>query len=158
MPEAIDAKDQWVQRVLGVAPGAGAGSPPGDFRRQWQQAVQVWESASEEVNTQIDKLGQILRASDDKTLRDIAEFGLNAVTGNHLVPLRAALLDIARTGDAVPAGLREKTADLVNDFEDHLRKDQRVALTQANPFQVPVPIETRLVPALSALGKVLATA
>jgi chromosome condensin MukBEF complex kleisin-like MukF subunit len=159
MTDAIEtAKADWVRRVLGISPGASADTPSTAFPKQWQAALQAWETAMDEVNAQIEKLGQALRASDNKTLQDIAEFGLNAVTGNHLVPVRAALLEIARAGEQIPPALRDKTADLVDDFEDHLRKDIRVALTQSNPFKIPVPIATRLLPAVSALGKVLATA
>ena len=156
MADGSDAKAAWVRRVLGVDP-SGGGLPPGStFGARWQAAWRAWEEATGEVSRQIGILADTLRASGDQTLRDIAEYGLNGVTGNHLVRLRAAGIEIGRAAGTPPGALLDSTEALVEDFADHLRKDRRVALTEANPFHVPVPIQARLVPALDALASTLA--
>ena len=57
-------------------------------------ARNAWQDAMDAVDSQIAALQQVLRGSGDEDLEEIAEYGLNAVTGNHKVPLMAALMDI----------------------------------------------------------------
>lgn len=90
---ANQAQNGWIARVLGVTPGAAAlGST--DARRMWESARAIWFDASKRADAQLAALQGVLRASDDEELRQIADMGLNAVTGNHKVPLLAAIQDI----------------------------------------------------------------
>jgi pyruvate-formate lyase-activating enzyme len=138
-------RDDWVERVLGVSV---SGGEPVDL----EAAAAAWREASEAVDGQIAALQQSLRAQKNGELEEIAEFGLNGVTGGFKVPLTAALLAAQR------GGLRELAAipRIAARFRAHIEADERVAACDANPFGVAVSIRAILVPALSTLERVRA--
>ena len=153
-----DAKAKWVERVLGVkVPGrtaaAGAASASG-----WAAARQGWQAASEVVDRQIASLQAVLRQTGDDRLEEIAEFGLNGLTGNHKVPLMTLLLAL---GDGDPAKLRKagpKALGLIDAFRKHLEGSEEVEVCDGNPFGVLVSIRATLVPALAGLAAALQAA
>ena len=151
---AHDARDTWVERVLGVrVPMASAGdratpTPAPDLT----SALAAWEDALAKTNTQIEALQQVLRASPDKDLHDIAEFGLNAITANHRVKLQAALMDLRNGVPGAGAALK-----LASSLLDHINTDMRIAACDANPFGVRMNLHGTLAPALSQLAAALRT-
>ena len=138
MPDATQSL--WIERVLGmkVSPGA---EPPG-----LRLASDAWRAAIEAVEAQIGTLQGALRASEDESLKKIADFGLNAVTGNHKVRLMAALNDVQAGGD------HGKLAKIASSFRTFLEKDSRVAACDTNPFGVTVTIRATLVPVLEQMA------
>ncbi len=153
MPETeMSGKNDWILRVLGVAvPVAGGGGKatvPGDFGDRWAKVRQQWQDASDAVDAQIAKL----RDEPDEELQSIAEFGLNAVTGGHKVPLMAAMreLNAAATAETIA-----DTKDIVDDFIEHLQSDIRVAACDENPFKVQVSVRSTLGTALQAMAVAL---
>ncbi len=142
MPDEV--RDAWVARVLGIAmPRATGGQDRPDLRG----AANRWRDASETVDAQIEQLARTLRGSDDEDLRDIGEYGINAVTGNFRVKLMAALIG-AEAGNAndMPK-LRAAAAN----FRAHLQTDERIEACDENPFNIPVTIRATLLPALDGL-------
>jgi hypothetical protein len=123
----------------------------------FKKAREDWNNAMEVVDAQLEKLMQKLREEDDPDLGEIAEFGMNAVTNNHRVPLVVALMEV---GPGTPetlakAGLKALAA--VRAFRQHIDSDERVAACESNPFGVPVSIRATLGPALSGLEAALST-
>ncbi len=138
----------WVGQVLGVAfaghVASGAGSDA-----DLKQAASAWQDAIETVDAQISALQRVLSADGDSELKEIAEFGLNAVTGGFKVKLMAALMGAER-GDAKS---KQTLAGLIPGFRTHLATDERVEACDDNPFDVPMSIRATLIPALDQLAR-----
>jgi hypothetical protein len=153
-----DAKAQWVKRVLGVTLPTRTAATLGRAAPDWRAAQHGWQAASEAVDQQIAGLQAVLRQSDDDSLKEIAEFGLNGLTGNHKVPLMTTLLAL---GDGDPATLRKagpKALGFIDAFRKHLENSEQVEVCDRNPFGVPVTIRATLVPALAQLAAALQAA
>jgi hypothetical protein len=150
---ANQAQNGWIARVLGVTPGAAAlGST--DARRMWESARAIWFDASKRADAQLAALQGVLRASDDEELRQIADMGLNAVTGNHKVPLLAAIQDI--DGSEQPDGGKiAKLRQIADGFIEHLASDLHVDAVDTNELGVTVRIADTLIPALEELDAAL---
>jgi hypothetical protein len=153
------AKAAWVAKVLGLtipaSLGAGATTQAIDisaFRSSWAKAVASWRATSEQVDTQISDLQVALRETDDQELHQVADAGLNGITGNHKVPLLAALQDVA----SVPPDELKKTVATARQriaaYMKHLQSDPRIGACDRNPLGVPVSIKATLVPALQVLS------
>jgi hypothetical protein len=137
-----------------------AGKPPqGDSARtdaksgtpgNWQAVRQTWQSASDAVDDQIAALQKALRESGDEEYQEIAEYGLNAITGNYKVRLMAAMREVDG------GGARDKLAKLVDDFSQHIATDERVMAVDENPLKVAVSVRATLGPALEAMRAALA--
>ena len=141
-------KDEWIVRALGVQMPSNGSGP----FQTLAEAAQAWRDASETVDGQIGALQNVLRASGDEELREIGEYGLNAVTGNFKVRLMAALLG-AESGNAED---RKKLSAIVTGLRQHLASDERVEACDENPFGVAVSIRTTLIPALDRLERSVA--
>lgn len=141
--------------------GAGAGVKPAtgedEFRRQWRSAVAAYRSASDTVDQQIGQLQVKLRASGDAELAQIADKGLNGVTGNFKVPLLAVLRDIdGASGPALAAHAR-RAAEIAAGFARHIDTAPTVAVCDTNPL-AKVSIRATLGPALRDLARTAAMA
>jgi hypothetical protein len=126
---------------------AALGVSKGDL---WETAVAGFRSATEKVDLQIADLQAVLRETDDVDLHDIADAGLNALTGNTRVPLKAALVD-AGTGD--PTRLKAATPKLLKaiaKFRAQL-SSMEIAACDNNPFDVPIAIADTYSAALDQL-------
>lgn len=144
MPD--EKQNTWITRVLGVtfADVGGSGAPP-----SIAEAAAAWRAAVEVVDAQITALQSALRGTDDEELHEIAEFGLNAVTGNHRVRLVAALMGAERGSERD----RAKLAGLIAPFRTHLENDERVDACDENPFGVTVSLRATLISALDGLAR-----
>ncbi len=149
-------QDAWIARVLGVQFPAVVSADGQDSDQRWQMACQAWRAASEAIDGQMGALQKALRASGDPELIDIAEFGLNAVTGDHKVRLTALLSELGSPAAAQKSGA--KTLALLSDFKTHIETDPRVAACDANPIAVPVSIRATIAPALAGLQAALEAA
>jgi hypothetical protein len=142
-----------------TAPSAAEAGVPFDeaaFRREWAAAKRGWRDALDSVDAQIARLQVALRAQNDPELSQIADHGLNGVTGNFKVPLMAAVMDIdAARGEglrkAARKGLRAARA-----FASHLSSEETVRVTDENEFGVPVTIRSSLGKALRDIDAALA--
>jgi len=155
MAEDTEQQRAWVTRVLGV-----------DLTAKTQDSTPVsltaareaYEAASDLVNGQIAKLQSELRKSTDAELREISEFGLNGVTGNHRVPLRAVLMEIDYGGPTALKKSGPKALKIVQSFRAHLDQDEKVEACDENPFGVAVSIRSSLGGALAQMERALAAA
>lgn len=160
----------WVQRVLGIRldalPTADEIDDPEldpeaekaalkelglDVGDVWVGAVEAFRAASEQVDAQIRQLQAALRETDDPDLHDIADSGLNALTGNTRVPLMAAIME-AGAGD--PQQLKAaapKVLKAVGAFRTQLASPQ-VAACDNNPFDVDVALGETFSGALDQLA------
>ena len=161
MAERTAKTDQWIK-------ASWAASLPGRIRRRgrpgraesaftahWASAFADWQTAIETVDGQIAALQSALRNDDNPQLHKIAETGLNAVTGNHKVPLMAALMDVDRAAAPARAAACAKAQQLALDFGLHISTDPRIAACDKNPFAVPVSVGATLGPALARLDTAL---
>jgi hypothetical protein len=147
----LDRADQLLASVPGPSDAPTASPAPGrrtldeaDFRRHWPRVKQAWLAALATVDEQISRLIQVLNASDDQELRDIAEFGLPAVTGDFKVPMSAAVIELeAASGAAFPAAARKLSA-AARAFGDYLDREETVRVTDENEFGVTVSLRTTL--------------
>ena len=145
-----DSKSDWVARVLGVSAASGGGG-----RVDWPAIGAAWRSASDEADQQIAALQAALRSSDDEVLEEIAEFGLNGLTGNFKTPLMAALMDIERGDPAVIAKTGPKLLTIVQQFRAHLDGSEKIDVCDDNPFGVAVSLRATLGGALAQMEQAL---
>jgi hypothetical protein len=122
-----------LRQALDGAPAA-AGRGTADYPKAWAEAVGAWRKASEATDEQIAELQRKLRQTGDQQLRDIAEFGLNGITGGFKVKLLAMM----QTGAPPDAGQAARALTILSGFQDHLARDRRVKACDANPWKVPV--------------------
>jgi hypothetical protein len=158
MSGAADAKQDWVQRVLGVTIldiAAASAGPASTRPEDWSAARAAWQTASDTVDGQIAALQSALRADGDETLKQIAEFGVNGITGNHKVPLMAALAEIGSGDAAVIAKVGPKALGIIEAFRGYLATDEKVEVCDENPFGVPVAIRATLGGALAQMAATL---
>ena len=156
-----DAKLAWVARVLGIASGDGvqpAAPAQMQFAQRWRPVREAWTDASYVADQQITALQGVLRKSGDEALVDIAEFGLNAVTGGHKVKLTAALRELDGGDAGAVATAAPKTLALVRAFRGHLTSDAHVRACDGNPFGIKMTLQATLDAALVDMEKVLAGA
>ena len=146
------AKYDWVRKVLGVSPGPPPRPPLSDaeFAKAWPAARAAWQGAIETIDAQMDALQKALRATGDEGYLEVAEYGLNGITGNYKVRLMAAMREV--DGGA----RRDKLAKLVADFAGHIASDPRVMAVDENPLGVAVSVRQTLRPALDQLLDALA--
>jgi hypothetical protein len=138
-------------KLLDVAKTAPGVSPKGGSSDAWPAAKKAWEAASSAVDAQIAALQAKLRAVDDEELEAIAEFGLNALTGNFRVLLLAAIRDMdVATGDK-RAAAAQKLGKAATDLKTHVASSAEIAVCDDNPFGVAMSIRGTLSPALDGL-------
>ena len=141
------------------APGTDEAGVPFDeaaFRRQWTAAKSSWRDALDSVDAQLARLQVALRAQNDPELSQIADHGLNGVTGNFKVPLMAAVMDIdAARGEALKMAAR-KGLRAARAFARYLSSEETVRVTDENEFGVPVTIRASLGKALRDIDAALA--
>jgi hypothetical protein len=135
----------------------GAATPEQEdaFRESWDLALDVWEAAVADVRNQLVLLQIVLVEDDDPELNEIGEFGLNAVAQDHLVPLRAALMEIITTRRDRLKTAAKRAQNLVRAFRTHVETSDKVLACDENPFEVPVSIRQTLSPGFAALEKEL---
>jgi len=151
--EGIDALRHALAAALEqVKQKAGAGAAP---KVDWKAVRETWQSASDAVDQQITALQAALRKSGDDTLEEIAEFGVNGVTGNHKVRLMAAMMQLGSGDPAVIAKLAPATLTLVRDFRAYLDSDERVLVCDENPFGVAVSLRATFGGALTQIETAL---
>ena len=126
-----------------------------EFQKAWSAAQAAWKIALETVDAQLGKLQQTLRSSEDEELRDIAEFGLNGVTGNFKVPLLAAMQDIEAARDDARGSQARRATQIATGFLKHIENATEVAACDENPFGVQVSIRKTLGGALAQLNDAL---
>lgn len=161
MPDGLidgDAKAQWLKAVLGFALPARAPSTPSRAVPDWRVVRRDWQAANEAVDGQIAALQAALRKSGDDELEEVAEFGLNGITGNHRVRLTAALIELGDDDAATLQKAGPKTLGLIDAFRSYLESSEAVEVCDGNPFDTPVAIRATLVPALAQLAAALQAA
>jgi hypothetical protein len=133
----------WVERVLGYRfAGPARGARPSVAAIQ--KALALFDAAQREVDSQIGRLQQKLAGSEDAELRRIAEFGLNAVTGNTRVRLQGTLMELRARLPEVDPKLASNAGRLAEQMVGHLTQDVKVRACDRNPFDVRVSIVATL--------------
>lgn len=145
---ALDA----LKELLG---GTGEAAPTGNFDSLWPAAKQAWQDASDTVDGQITKLQSALKKTKDDELHEIAEFGLNGVTGDFKVPLMAAIRDIDSAAPDARSKAVSKAQGIVAGFSKHIATDARVGVCDENPFGVTLTIRKSIGGALKQLETAL---
>src|SRR5262249_37564513 len=112
----LDVVAGMVRDALAKAPSspeAGDGkAAPADFPEaaeraflsRWDPARDAWRAAIESVDDQISQLQAAMKNSGFPEISAVADAGLNGATGNHKVPVLAAVRDV--DSSAGPARLR----------------------------------------------------
>lgn len=148
-----DEGDQLVARLQKLVASLGSVEPAkaAEFREPWAMAKQVWEEAVADVRDQMVALQNGLMLSDDDELAEIGEFGLNAVTQDHLVPIRAAFMEIDAAGADRLKTAAKQLQNLVVEFRKHVSESPKVKACEKNPLEIPVAIGDTLEPGFDAL-------
>jgi hypothetical protein len=81
-------------------------------------------------------LRKALRASDDPEAIELAEFGLNAVTGDNKAWLTAMLFELGEVNRAAVQRSGTKTLAPLGEFRSRIETDPRVAACHRNPMTV----------------------
>ncbi len=144
-------KLDWVTRVLKVQFASGTDTPKPTASIDWSQLRAAWQTASDAVDAQISALQGALRQSGDEVLEEIAQFGMNGLTGNHKVRVLAGLGALG-TGDA-DATKKASTRLLatIGSFRNHLDSDERIEVCDDNPLGVAVSIRATFGGALAEI-------
>lgn len=140
-PEQKSFIETFISSGINVAPES---SDSKIFIAAWKQARGAWQDASEAVDGQISKLQSVLRGSGDPDLEKIAEYGLNAVTGNHRVRLMAAIMEIDRASGMPSRDMVANAAKRIGALEKHIASDAVVKAVDTNPFKVDMSIAKTL--------------
>ena len=147
--ELLDALEEQ------LAAGAPAASVSAAAAQSVRDAVQGLQEAREAVDDQISRLQTALKASGDRDLVEISEFGLNGVMGNFKVRLMASLPELrSAQGDGLRVAAA-KALPIANGLGQHLKAEPRVEACDDNPFGVPVSIRSTLGAALNRLTAAL---
>jgi hypothetical protein len=154
----LDVKSAWITRVLGIS--LTQGSTPDTVSQKtetggkfdWPTARAAFDQAIADIDKQISALQAALKSSDDDVLEEIAEFGMNGITGNHRVKLMAAMMEMGGGDPAVVKQSAQKLIKLAEEFKTFLEGDERVEVCDENPFGVPVSIRATLGGALGNLA------
>ncbi|MEQ1828623.1 MAG: hypothetical protein ABL921_21860 [Pirellula sp.] len=125
------------------------------FETLWVQAKLAWNASIDSVNAQLSQLRSSLLESEDSDLISIAEFGLNAMTANHMVPLQAAIIDIDRASGDDKIMVIDLARDTVLAFTEHVEREERIDACDNNPFNVTVTLRSNLTRGLSELATAL---
>jgi hypothetical protein len=159
------AQRAWVKSILGVDVGGAETGPGGtaaphlpgpEASKAWREARQAWDDAIDDVNKQIANLQTALKKTDDSQLHEIAEFGLNGVTGNQRTKLMAVIMEL---GDGSPERLAKhggRALERIEALRAHLDSSGQVAVCDRNPFGVQVSIRATLGGALDRMERALA--
>lgn len=152
----LDLLEKLVKQAASAAPGETGGQKEADdFPQLWKDAEETWKDAVETVDGQIATLQNAMRATGMEELKEVAEFGLNGVTGNFRVPLTAALRNVASAkGDARKKEVA-KAHIIVTGFKKHLAGSELVLVCDENPLGVTLSIRKTLGAALDQLDTAL---
>jgi len=150
----FDEGEQLIERLDDLLKTLGSVEPEkaAEFREPWRLAKEVWDDAVAEVRDQMNELQNLLvSVENDDDLLQIGEFGLNAVTQSHLVPIRAALMEIDASGADRLKTAAKKLQNLLGEFRKHIETSPKVQACEDNPFGVTVSIRQTLEPGFDAL-------
>ncbi len=152
----LDLLEKLVKQAASAKPGETGGQKEADdFPQLWKAAEATWKDAVETVDGQIATLQNAMRATGMEELKEVAEFGLNGVTGNFRVPLTAAFRNVASTkGDARKKEIA-KAHIIVSGFKKHLAGSELVLVCDENPLGVTLSIRKTLGAALDQLEAAL---
>lgn len=153
-----DQQRSFIERFITGAKGAETGVDDADIEARLIKANAAWLKANAEVDSQIAKLQAALRSTDDVELHEIAEFGMNGLTGNHKVRLMAALRDILGAAPDKRDQPAKAALKVSGAFRTHLQGSGTVEACENNPFGVQVAIRPTLLPVLDQLDAVLGQA
>ncbi len=156
-----------LRAALDGDPAAPAATPGATAVRgaggDWAAARQAWQDANDEVNDQINGLRSALlkraKGGDDEAelfadaLTDIAERGLNAITGDLRVKLMAAVMELG--SGATPAGDGKAAIGHIEAFQAFLDGNEKIEVCDGNPFGAAVSIRATLSPALQRMTAAL---
>ncbi len=103
-----------------------------DFQSFWEKAKVSWDDAMMAVNAQLEKLRvalvNVVDLDFQMDLKEIAEFGLNAMTSDQRVPLQACILDMDRAVASDKPKVAATLKTLVTQFMEHIDNDERIEL------------------------------
>jgi len=149
---------EWVGRVLGYAAQGGgkanSDKAGGGKAPDWPAIKDAWLTASETVDGQIGQLRQLLLGANDKSMQEIAEYGLNAMTGGYKVPMLTAMRAMDQASDTSRASVAAKVSKAAAALRAQLLSDPRVAACDACPH-VKVSIAATLGGALAEMQAAL---
>lgn len=160
MPDLTQTQSDFVRKYLGAG-GRSASEDAGPseaFVARWRTARDNWQRAVETVDGQIAQLQGVLKSYDDPELREIGEYGLNAMTGNHKVLMMATIQDITLAGGAPDKSVIGAAGKRIAAFDKHLAGDARVKAVDANPFGVKMSVADTLRASLANLDTELKSA
>ncbi|MCA8976663.1 MAG: hypothetical protein KDC98_18220 [Planctomycetes bacterium] len=147
-PPATTPADDWCARsrqLLGLpalrkaAATTAQAAEPADLGR----AVSRWNQAVEAAGKQISRLDAALRQTKDERCIRIAEYGLNGLTKNRTVALRAALLE-CQSGATVSPAAKQKALAAIAAYRQFLETDKLLPMLARNPFGIECDVRNRL--------------
>jgi hypothetical protein len=153
-----DQQRKFIERFIFGALPVETGTDDGDIESRLIKANTAWLSANADVDSQIAQLQTALRSTNDVELHEIAEFGMNGLTGNNKVRLMAALRDILEAAPDKRGKHAKAALKVSNAFRAHLQSSGTVEACENNPFGVQVAIRRILLPVLDQLDAVLGRA
>ena len=153
-PGDVDARDSWVRRVLGIDPAQG-----GTAASRTDPVLPIWRDARDWVNDQIERLRGAMRDSGVSAIMQVADAGLNGITGRLQVGVVKELMEFdgaASSGDTQKiATAATRLRGTIGEWRGFLSKDRVVQLLDANPWGVNIGLRESLGEALDEIERSL---
>ncbi|TNJ46809.1 hypothetical protein [Phaeobacter sp. B1627] len=135
-------------RTAAAAGGAGGSSGA--------RLLPIWQSARESVDVQFSALQAAMRSRTHPLFQRVADAGFNGITGNRLVRLQAALMDMDTATEATRATALKNLRKARSDMLEFLKSDKLLPLLETNPLGVKVNVRSTLARALKSIDLSLA--
>jgi len=139
---ALDQAEALIQQAL-AAPAKDQQPPAAGT-----DVAGVWIKASDLVIGQITQLQDVLRKSQDPDLLAIANQGVSGLIKDLQAGLRVGLTRFDQAQGDAKEKAKDKAESLVEDWQDTLASDRRIAMLDENPFGVKVSVKQTLDAAL----------
>lgn len=153
MSGSNDAREAWVERVLGVTrrkPGPG----PAPQRRIDRRGI--WRDAKEAVDDGLNALASELRSYDNPDLERIADLGLFALGKGENVALAKALIEYESAGDDRRPRAGAQLRQAIAGYRAVITGHPAVRQIDNNPFGVTVAMAATLGSALDQIERSIA--
>lgn len=144
-----EKQSHFLETFLGIrAPGASGESAK-------VSPMALWQEGKEQADQSITALQKVLKGNKIPALNQIAELGLNGLSGRNQTGLMKALFEYSRAEATSRETAARQLVDQVSAYRGMLQHDTVIALCENNPFGVAVDIRGPLLGALDRIEKAI---
>jgi hypothetical protein len=119
---------------------------------QGDDPLAIWQAAKERTDAGISALQVAMKSYRHPDLDNLADKGLNGVTGGNQVAMMRALMTYRSAAEADRAQAADALLKQVETYSSFIQGDRVIALCERNPFGVEVAIRAPLTAALDRIA------